>query len=218
MLNLLPNYSKKFKGINIQCIYALFILSAFSLNTYATQNASATHTKNEALASSLLNLKEVGKARFSVFLWDVYDSRLLTNTGLYPHPVAEQQTVVLEIKYLRDIKQKDLIANTIEQWQHLNIPESTYQTYIPLLENIWPDINAGDSLAIKVTQNKSIFYYNSNFLGDISHQNNQAHTLAIKQHFGQLFLDIWLSPATSEPKLRKQLLNIASHNNKHSQG
>jgi hypothetical protein len=66
-----------------------------------------------------------------------------------------------------------------------------------MLEKIWPDIKEGDSLSLYVSNNKSTFYFNNDLIGEIE-----------QQEFSQLFLDIWLSKNTSEPKLRLELLGI----------
>ena len=46
-----------------------------------------------------------------------------------------------------------------------------------------------------MSHQKSAFYFNDNLVGSIE-----------DPMFGPLFVDIWLSEKTSEPKLRQQLL------------
>lgn len=142
--------------------------------------------------------KKVGSAKFSVYFWDIYNSTLYTTTGQYPVSV-EQSNIVFHIEYLRDITSADLIERTIEQWQHLGLKSSEYQQYLPQLEQLWPDIKAGDSLTLLINQSQSKFYFNQKYLG------------SIKQHiFGQQFLNIWLSAKSSQPKLRAQLLGVTN--------
>jgi hypothetical protein len=88
-----------------------------------------------------------------------------------------------------------LIKRTVEQWQHQNIPKEVYQPYISQLNSIWPAITEGDSLAILVKKDSSIFYFNNQRIGIIEDNS-----------FGRLFIDIWLNKKTSQPSLRKQLL------------
>lgn len=171
------------------------ILFVFSNISFA--KIEAQHTTSTSFAPVLANtpqaMKEVGKARFSIFIWDVYESRLLTDSGNYESDI--QQDLRYEITYLRDISSKELIKRTIEQWQHLGFQQQSYTDYLPALTASWPDIRAGDKLTLLVKDNKSAFYHNLKL----------THVIE-SQQFAPLFLDIWLSKYTSQPKLRAALL------------
>lgn len=147
--------------------------------------------------SASTQLKQVGMAEFSYLFWDVYDSYLFNHSGTIDsnYNWYEQAPLVLEIRYKRDIKADDLIDSTIEQWQHLNLEAAQYESYVPWLRKIWPDLKDGDRLALLVQDGQSIFFYNKQ---EIARQSDP--------YFARIFLDIWLSPDTSEPKLRKKLL------------
>lgn len=138
------------------------------------------------------HLKMVGEAQFSVLFWDIYYSRLYTPTGTFETVSTD---TVFEIKYQRDISQVDLIDRTIEQWQHLDFPAAKYQAFVPKLAELWPDIKKGDTLALLVDQQSSYFYFNDQYLGKIE-----------GELFAPLFLAIWISPKTSQPRLRQQLI------------
>jgi hypothetical protein len=141
-----------------------------------------------------LNFKEVGSAKFSVLFWDIYNSTLYTKSGSYLHN-SSPNSLFFEIEYLRDITTNDLVDRTIEQWKYLEIAESQYSKFVPTLKAIWPDISSGDKLAMLLENNQSVFYFNDVRVGNIE-----------AKEFSKLFLDIWLSPKTSETKLRNQLL------------
>ena len=136
----------------------------------------------------------LGKAKFSVLFWDIYESSLLTSDGQPPFNNVCQYSL-FEIHYLRDISKKELLDNTVSQWRHLSLNESEYLAFLPLLDNIWLDINAGDRLSMLNQQGKTLFYLNHKNIGEI-----QSLT------FAEIFLGIWLDKNTSEPKLRQQLL------------
>jgi len=142
---------------------------------------------------SQLGYTEVGKAKFTFLFWDIYKSTLFTKTGRYDDMASAD--LIYKIEYLKDITAKELIKRTVEQWQHLKVEESQYQPFVPLLKAIWPDIKSGDSLTLYRSETASVFYFNNKKIGII--ESNQ---------FGKLFVDIWLSPNTSEPELRKTLL------------
>ena len=60
---------------------------------------------------------------------------------------------------------------------------------------LWPNIEEGDTLLLKVEETKSTFYHNGELRGEIT-----------DQYFGPMFLAIWLSENTSQPELRTQLI------------
>ena len=79
------------------------IIALFSLNSYAA----------ECTASVPDDFSKVGQTRLSVYFWDVYDATLYSPSGKYKQD--ERQALLLA--YLRDIKAKDLIETTEEEWQ-----------------------------------------------------------------------------------------------------
>jgi hypothetical protein len=135
-----------------------------------------------------------GEATFSLLFWDLYKSELKTTSGRYPISLDKDQ-LIFHITYLTAISNKDLIKRTIEQWQYQGISKSKYQHYIKPLSVMWPNIAKGDSLAMLMQKDKSVFYLNNHYIGVINDYD-----------FGQLFINIWLDETTSEPELRTQLL------------
>lgn len=153
--------------------------------------------QSEMQISTQVKLKKVGMAEFSYLFWDVYDSYLFNHSGKIDsnYPWYEQAPLALEIRYKRDIDAQDLIDNTVEQWEHLGLKKDQYQEYLPWLKKVWPDLKEGDRLALFVQDGHSVFFYNKE---EIARQSDP--------YFSRIFLDIWLSADTSEPKLRKRLL------------
>lgn len=139
-------------------------------------------------------MKPVGSAKFSLLFWDIYESTLYTHSGSYTS-LQSDSPVYFKIRYLRDISSQELIARTLEQWQHLAIPDEKIEQYSELLTDLWPDIKAGDSLALLKTASQSQFFFNDKAIGMVDNQ-----------QFGDDFLSIWLSTNTSQPALRRQLL------------
>lgn len=186
--------------IKFFCITFLFINSIVFVANANNENSVAIDKLPKDFSQLVLTealkeeFKEVGSAKFSVLFWDIYNSTLYTKSGSYLHE-ASTEALIFEIEYLKDITRDDLIERTVQQWKYLKIPESEYNKFIPLLKKIWPDISSGDKLAILVQNKQSIFFFNKVKVGYIE-----------QKEFSQLFLDIWLSPNTSQTKLRKQLL------------
>ena len=86
----------------------------------------------------------------------------------------------------------------MDEWKKLDIEQITYERWIPLLSDIFPDIKKGDTLLLRVNDNlHSEFFFNGQTLGRISDSN-----------FGKSFLRIWLDINCSYPKVRNQLIGL----------
>ena len=172
-----------------------FWLLTISLVTAAkasSQDLSSCHYPSFELAPLKKQFTEVGQANLKVWFWHVYNSKLYTPTGKYQQ---SDPCVIFEINYQMDIAKTDLIDSTIDNWQHLGVAKNSYQPFIKSLHTIWPDVADGDQLTLIVNADKSTFYFNGNNIGSIN-----------SKTFGPLFLSIWLSKDTTQPKLRKRLL------------
>lgn len=170
------------------------------------QASNKQNLKEEKRPGSIKNLLfndpsfiKVGSSKFTFLFWDIYHSTLYTKSGFYL-PKKPPTELIFEIEYLKDISATELVERTIEQWQHLGYSQDQYNQFIPKLKDIWPDIYAGDKLALLVVDNKSTFYFNNFKVGVIE-----------QTEFSQLFLAIWLSDNTSEPELRAELLGGNIH-------
>ncbi len=145
------------------------------------------------MASPLNELQKVGKAKLEVFFFDIYYSTLYTPDGKYSE---DSLPIALDIEYLRNIKSKDLVETTGEEWQKLGYEQSQIDRWMPFIENVWPDIKKGDKLLFRVEQDgTSEFYFNGESLKRIDNK-----------EFGSSFLAIWLSENCSYPKVRKKLI------------
>lgn len=178
----------------INYIYIVFILVSSVIFVASANNENILPIEELPKDFSDLNFKVVGSAKFSVLFWDIYNSTLYTKSGKYLHK-SSPKSLLFEIEYLKDITTNDLVERTVQQWKYLDISESEYSKFIPILKVIWPDISSGDKLAMLLQNNQSVFYFNDMKVGHIE-----------EKEFSKLFLDIWLSPKTSQTKLRSQLL------------
>ena len=139
------------------------------------------------------NLQKVGQGTMSWFFMDIYQATLFSEDGKY-QPLQYPQA--LTIKYQRDISQDALLKATQKQWQYLSIDVELYQDWLQQLGQLWPDIKEGDQLTFWIAQNgEGDFYHNDKWLGHIE-----------ERELSDAFLSIWLSPKTSEPKLRRKLI------------
>lgn len=139
-------------------------------------------------------LRPVGTSSVSALFMRLYDATLRTPDGRYQ---ANRYPMALEIRYQRYIAKDMLLKVTGEQWQRLGIPATQRQQWLEQLRALWPNaVQAGDMLSLYVdNKGGNRFYFNGKPLGSINHA-----------RFGEQFLAIWLSPKTSRPDIRQQLI------------
>ncbi|GAB6260380.1 chalcone isomerase family protein [Photobacterium sp. R1] len=138
----------------------------------------------------------VGEATLKWGPWVIYDSQLRSPSGQYkPDQVS---SLALVIKYRRNIPKDDLLEATDEQWQKLGFPAMKRQRWLRVLADIWPDVRQGDRLIFVVHPAGGTFYQDNRVIGEVR-----------DQEMAKAFLNIWLSPDTEYPELRKQLIGQA---------
>jgi hypothetical protein len=148
------------------------------------------------MASPVTNMKKVGAAKLEMFFFDIYHSELYSDDGEYR---KDDYPLALNINYLRNIKAKDLVERTEQEWQKLGYSAEQIAPWLKTVNELWPDIKKGDSLLLVVDQDlSSVFYFNGSEIGEIS-----------ENTFGPSFLAIWLDENCSFPKLRQKLIGLS---------
>ena len=160
------------------------------LTSFAIQLASASPDTSLAAPSPL---QKVGEAKLRVLFWDIYHSRLYTESGDYQRG---QRPLKLEIQYLLDIESDALVDRTRSEWEDQGLENDNQEQWLQALRELWPDVSQDDVLVLEIDDdNRSTFYHNGNRLGVIEDAG-----------FGQQFVDIWLAPTTTRPELRLALI------------
>ncbi|XPF96295.1 chalcone isomerase family protein [Colwellia sp. RE-S-Sl-9] len=198
--------------------YILLIIIIFSTTTYAEQLTDydikvAANAANVNTDSSLLSsLNKIGEGQMKVLFWKVYKAEFYTSGSVY-----QEQTYpkALKLTYQRDIEQKEFIDATKDQWNKLNahfneriISETLEAQWVTQLKDIFPNITEKDVILFILTEQKQAHFYLKTFDNNKNQYNETYQVLGtIKDtNFGDYFLSIWLSEHTTEPKLRKQLI------------
>ncbi len=149
-------------------------------------------------AADLSALHHIGSGEMRYLFWKLYRADFYADSQPYRANAKSQKA--LKIEYYRAIDSEDLLSATIDQWQHLNYQPTKIKAWASQLDQIWPDVAAGDSLTLVVTSaGISEFYFGERYIGTVDDKT-----------FGNAFLNIWLSEKTAEPKLRKQLLGLVA--------
>lgn len=157
--------------------------------------ASAQDLRAE-LKDLLPHNRLVGKGRLTYWGFQVYDARLWATPGFSANNLAAQ-AFALELAYLRDFAKVDVAARSItEMRRSASIDEAQAKAWTAEMLRVLPDVKKGDRImGLNLPGVGALFLVNGKPSGEI-------HDV----EFARLFFGIWLSPNTSEPKLRSALL------------
>ena len=148
------------------------------------------------LVSALPQSRLVGKARLTFFGLQVYDARLWALPGFKPDTLATQP-FALELAYLRGFDKQEIAERSIKEMRRsVAISDGQAKVWIDEMMRVLPDVKAGDRvMGIHRPGVGAQFLMNGKPTGVIR-----------DVEFARLFFGIWLSPKTSQPKLRAALL------------
>ena len=148
------------------------------------------------LKDALPQSQLVGKGRLTIWGFQVYDARLWAPAGFAAGSYASQP-LALELAYLRDFEAKDVAERSLQEMRRSQaISEAQAARWRAGLLRVIPNISRGDRiLGLHRPGFGAAFWVNGKISGEIR-----------DAEFARLFFGIWLSPQTSEPKLRDALL------------
>ena len=157
----------------------------------------ATPDNRPELAIALPQSRLVGKGRLTFWGFQVYDARLWALPDFKPDNLSAQP-FALELAYLRGFDNQDIAQRSItEMRRSAAISDAQAKTWIDEMMRVLPDVKAGDRvMGIHRPGGGAQFLVNGKLSGEIR-----------DVEFARLFFGIWLSPKTSEPKLRSALLS-----------
>ena len=137
-----------------------------------------------------------GQAKMSFLGFEVYQATLWVASG-FAESTYEQSAFALELAYLRDFKGADIARRSIAEMRRQSpIDAESQARWEARMRALFPDVKAGDRITgVHVPGAGAQFWSNGRLLGEIR-----------DGAFAKLFFGIWLSPQTSEPKLRQSLL------------
>lgn len=148
------------------------------------------------LVAALSEQTRSGSARLRYWGFDVYDARLYVAPG-FDIQRFEDQRFGLELSYLRGFKGADIAERSIEEMKGLaTLDPAQTQRWQQAMGALFPEVRRGDRLTgVHVPGSGARFYLNGQWLGEIA-----------DDAFSRLFFGIWLSPKTSQPRLREALI------------
>jgi hypothetical protein len=128
----------------------------------------------------------------------IYDARLWVPAALRPETV-ESSPLALELQYARTLRGPLIAERSLEEMRRVGeVSAADGERWLTALQQLLPDVQAGDRIAgVQRPGVSTRFHFNERFLGEVR-----------DPAFTRLFFGIWLSPRTSEPRLRAALLGL----------
>ncbi len=137
----------------------------------------------------------VGQAHLTYMTLSVYNAYLYAPRG----KLTTERPLALKLNYLRSLKGKTIADISIEEIRDQGFNnEVTLAAWHNKMLAIFPDVQNGTELTgVLNEEGTTIFYKDGSEIGRIS-----------DPLFSKQFFSIWLGSKTSEPEMRKNLLNI----------
>lgn len=137
-----------------------------------------------------------GQAKLTFWGFEVYQAALWVAPGFTAAAYADHG-FALELTYLRDFAGADIAKRSLaEIARQVPISADQARRWEAQMRALFPDVKAGERLTGVHQSGVGVrFLFNGQPLGEIA-----------DAEFARLFFGIWLSPQTSEPKLRLALL------------
>ena len=158
----------------------------------AAQPADARPELNDALPQG----RRIGTGRLTVWGFQVYDARLWAQPG-FSAASYDRAPLALEVSYLRAFKAQEVAERSIKEIRRSKpVSDAQASRWIADMLRVIPDVRKGDRvLGVHQPGVGAAFWVNGKNTGEVQ-----------DAEFARLFFGIWLSPNTSEPKLREALL------------
>jgi Chalcone isomerase-like len=150
--------------------------------------------------ASMVNARSVGSARLTVWGFQVYDARLWAPTD-FTADDYERSSFALEITYLRSFDSGVIADRSLKEMRGIgSMSEQQAAQWLAQMRKVFPSIAKGDRLVgMHKPGEGASFSMNGKPAGDIR-----------DPEFARLFFGVWLSPQTSAPQLRRELLGLHS--------
>ena len=134
----------------------------------------------------------IGEANYSFLLWNIYDAQLYS-----PAKNFNKDRFALLLRYNKKITKERLVKETIDDMkEQKKLSTNQIDNWTKIFSNIYRNTKVGSRfLAIKIAEDKSIFFYNEKKIYESSDKD-----------FLYLFFNIWLRKDSKNPSFSKKLL------------
>ncbi len=182
------------------CIAAACTLAVLAQPSIANDAAAPVATQRSEkwpeLRGALPQAQQIGTGRLTVWGFQVYDARLWAQPDFRPVNF-DRAPLALELSYLRAFKAQEIAERSIEEIRRSKpVSDAQASRWIADLLRVIPNVRRGDRvIGVHQPGVGAAFWVNGKNTGEVQ-----------DAEFAKLFFGIWLSPDTSEPKLRDSLL------------
>jgi hypothetical protein len=145
------------------------------------------------VATQWPQLKARGKALLTWFGFRVYYGTLWTTNG----GATLTEPFALELQYLRNFEGEALATRSIDEMKGQGVgTEAQHAAWLVEMRKAFPNVKENDRIiGMHIPGKAAKFFHN----GQLVHE-------VLDPVFAKAFFDIWLSPKTSQPAMRKSLL------------
>ena len=170
-------------------------LTGTETETASKVNVNKKIIKNEntniILNGFFSNYKLVGEVKYIHLFWDLYDAKLITETGSF-----DENKFALILKYNTKISKKSVVRETLNQLKkQKEYNEEELDELTTLLNKTFQDIKVGNTF-IGIKENNTAYFYFED-----------EKVLETKDlEFINLFFNIWLREDSENPTFTKKLL------------
>ncbi len=172
---------------------AALLLAALPLAAAASRAPQALPPE---VAAALPDAQLLGQAQLRYLGLHVYDIRLWGAPGATLRD-PQSATLALELEYARALDGQAIAERSLKEMQGLTrIDAAQGERWLQQMRQIFPDVKKGDRITgVQHPGEAARFFVNGQPRGEVR-----------DAEFTRLFFGIWLSPRTSQPRLREALL------------
>jgi hypothetical protein len=151
------------------------------------------------VTAEVIAAKLLGQGKLTYFGLHVYDARLWVQDGFKAADFV-RLPLALELEYARTLYGKLIAERSLDEMKRGgDVTDSKANEWLAQMKALFTDVNKGDRITgIQVPGVATRIFINGKLRGEVR-----------DAEFTRLFFGIWLSPRTSEPKLRDALLGPA---------
>ncbi|MEK8047296.1 chalcone isomerase family protein [Ideonella margarita] len=139
-----------------------------------------------------------GQTRLTFFGLHIYDARLWAPAAVAAADTA-RAALAIELIYARGLSGTKIAERSLDEMRRVgSVDDAQAARWLQAMKRLFPDVKAGDRITgLQQPGQGARFFVNGQLAGEVR-----------EDAFAMLFFGIWLSPKTSEPTLREQLLGL----------
>ena len=175
------------------CLAAVVVALTGAVNT------SFAQTTPPEVITEISGAKLQGQGKLTYFGLAVYEARLWVQDG-FKASDALRLPLALELEYARTLYGNLIADRSLDEMKRGGeVTDAKAAEWLPQMKTLFADVKKGDRITgVQVPGVATRIFFNGKLRGEVR-----------DAEFTRLFFGIWLSPRTSEPKLRDALLGSA---------